>query len=239
MRNRFKFVVKKLVNKDYPIRKSTAAPFLGCFCCNAERNFVTRFCIFYLSLWYTLECNKWVLHFHYLKHGYHHFLIPGGNPTFLRWQWVEHFHWNDCRLVSRLNNGIHVSSTVTIDERKVQFILLSCDNIAWHYNMWSFVFISHYLWNPSGRNFPHFQSSWMMMCTDPMDMPSLAAVCSTVFHNHLFHSHNHVWSTGPWPRLFQLSSHVVWPFWTVTPTNVNFLCPQHHHCMSHSIVDEC
>ena len=40
------------------------------------------------------------------------------------------FHLADCHLVSGLNIGTHVSSIVTIGEKKALFIPLSRDNIA-------------------------------------------------------------------------------------------------------------
>ena len=52
------------------------------------------------------------------------------------------------------------------------------------------------------------RSSCKMVSTDPTEKPALAAVCFTVkravFHNHLFHSLNHVFrSATAWPRLLR------------------------------------
>ena len=58
------------------------------------------------------------------------------------------------------------------------------------------------------HDFRIFSSSCKMVSTDPTDMPALAAILfhsqAAVFHNHLFHSCNHVSrSASAWPRLLR------------------------------------
>ena len=58
------------------------------------------------------------------------------------------------------------------------------------------------------HDFRIFSSSCKMVSTDPTDMPALAAILfhsqAAVFHNHLFHSRNHVSrSASAWPRLLR------------------------------------
>jgi hypothetical protein len=81
------------------------------------------------------------------------------------------------------------------------------------------------------HDFRIFRSSCKMMSTDPTDMPALAAILfhsqAAVFHNHLFHSRNHVSRlASTWPRLLRFFFHTTFGLlWTVVPTNAHLSRP--------------